>query len=1668
MASSRLYNEALTAFATQMKGELKSGKEQDVLSSFLANRETPQQAASAAQSLKDHSDKKWSGQNMRGKPVPAHWIDKVMDNIQYFIKVGNFAMEGAPESVGLAWLAVKLTLSAIQSNYELYSLFGTGLTDITEIMILILHFNELYDDGSKEEQKDSLVGILLTNIVQAYVAVLRFSFEIKRHLSANPLSKIGHAVADLFGASKPKFQALLDEITNHKTRVLEYGMAAYQGKSLKFNQEQETNMKSLKALMDQIHEFHHNETKYREEFIAELHAMKQTIEATVKDKTPWDSAIQRFQNTKKRLSPLDPEENFEPLEIAQNRRFAGTCQWILTNETFVDWRQFKSNKLLCITGGKGTGKSILLGSIFEHLGENIDLYNILIPVYFSCEASTKAKTICNTLLYQVYRQATLHDEHDSVLLEACNAVFSNPKGREPANVRNSDRAATKAGGNIAHMLENDDALPSFSNAMPKLAAPLKRSVVVILDGVDSLREEDRQELISEIDAILTIPQQTKSSQFHINVLAGCQRTLPKGSSVPKSSYLELDIEKFNHNDMKTILSPVLSALQGLSPAEREEAESAIFKQAGSCVSYITETGIPFMLQPFRGPINERLALLPQGMPNAYRDVIQKMAPNYLDLLRHAVTWCLLVPPRQGILTVEVVMDVFRRTYLDPPKNGTQGDNGDDASFPLASQLDKKQLGDAGGPFLDLELADKSPSTVSLRNSDQVREFCKKDDEQEHIEHDHEHICSRCKLSMSESRDLFVSEKEGHLDITLTLLRHINNPLFQKRARLLGKENDTKSERSQEPAKDKSTDGDTQNLRVEAPNSGIAEDVEKKESSAEDAHDGGASIAGDNSNKDITDSHEGRVTESQNDEDKNHDTKMDAAGHDSDGNDSDDSRDEEDRKYASEEDESEEVRDSVKQEYCKRYEIHYWPFHLCEAEDLWSEDERATNDKWKDVLIELDRFCQNTAVFDTWQRIYSREEKKKYLQSPRKPLHVAAYLGLTSWAKQLLDRNHDPNELSGSINALQAAAIKARRPTMLKLLLERGGDINAETEERPAFHSWLFLDSSLESVKLMLEHGADPSTLNRADGMAALHYLAWSGTDAKSLDAILNWPSPETNADTRIINLKDEEGNTPLHVLLWRNDVPNELLNAFLEHGADVNEEDNRSKRPLQLASIWGEVECLEILLRHNPLIDDDDNTGNTALQYAASYGHTKCVDLLISKGANVNNYDKYRRAPLHDAAWNNQKECTQLMLQRGADISFTDYHNRTPLFFACMGTSHETASLLLDVLLERNMPISEINKVTKRCRTPIRQACAGGFDEVVKKLIAKAKADNDLPSLHLDLKDQKHGMTPLHRAAWNGHSECVRALLEAGADVRIPVKDDNSRTALVLAHERWALEHRSSYEDTIFQLIEKDPIAAKNDVELLSLCAANGSIRVIRQLQDMGANFGLRDQYGWTPLELARRFKRVEVEQILKQQEAWKGLLPSRWKRDELEKTISEDGLDVSYTKNKTMSVTTDCPLPAGLDDFYFEVTCKPPKAGRKLDYVIFAIGFSTQRGSAIRFPGWPPDDEAESAVSWGYHGDDGMIVCSASSGRPEAKDSNLRYTYGDTVGCGVDLTTRKIWFTKNGKMLPHTFNDAHGRLFPVVGLGAPVAFSTTFVGPFKWDRNAERDGDEVGAGPAT
>lgn len=57
-------------------------------------------------------------------------------------------------------------------------------------------------------------------------------------------------------------------------------------------------------------------------------------------------------------------------------------------------------------------------------------------------------------------------------------------------------------------------------------------------------------------------------------------------------------------------------------------------------------------------------------------------------------------------------------------------------------------------------------------------------------------------------------------------------------------------------------------------------------------------------------------------------------------------------------------------------------------------------------------------------------------------------------------------------------------------------------------------------------------------------------------------------------------------------------------------------------------------------------------------------------------------------------------------------------------------------------------------------------------------------------------------------------------------------------------------------------------------------------------------------------------------------------------------------------------------------------------------------------FPGWNTD--------WAYHGDDGKYYIGTGKGTCYAST----YTKGDKIGCGVDYSKARIYYTKNGRFL--------------------------------------------------
>lgn len=158
------------------------------LQGYINSGATPKDAQAAGKLIQIGASKRYGAKKIGDKVViKQQWIDNIMGNIGNVIELGNTVMSGAPEMVSAAWFVVKIGLGAIQENYALYSLFGSGLTSTTEIMILVPHYDKIYDQRDNPGFKmDDMAQELFRQIKECYVAVMDFTFSVKKHIEVRP------------------------------------------------------------------------------------------------------------------------------------------------------------------------------------------------------------------------------------------------------------------------------------------------------------------------------------------------------------------------------------------------------------------------------------------------------------------------------------------------------------------------------------------------------------------------------------------------------------------------------------------------------------------------------------------------------------------------------------------------------------------------------------------------------------------------------------------------------------------------------------------------------------------------------------------------------------------------------------------------------------------------------------------------------------------------------------------------------------------------------------------------------------------------------------------------------------------------------------------------------------------------------------------------------------------------------------------------------------------------------------------------------------------------------------------------------------------------------------------------------------------------------------------
>jgi len=233
------------------------------------------------------------------------------------------------------------------------------------------------------------------------------------------------------------------------------------------------------------------------------------------------------------------------------------------------------------------------------------------------------------------------------------------------------------------------------------------------------------------------------------------------------------------------------------------------------------------------------------------------------------------------------------------------------------------------------------------------------------------------------------------------------------------------------------------------------------------------------------------------------------------------------------------------------------------------------------------------------------------------------------------------------------------------------------------------------------------------------------------------------------------------------EAPDESLHTFLESGlVDIHAEDDINERNcLHEAAIYGKDSVLDYGLSHGVDLARLDVYGRVPLHYACLRGRLAMVEKLVAAGPNtIDMKDHDNFTPLIHSIVRHRVECVRLLLAHNARIDPQSEADHIPLNLACQHESIEVATMLL----ERNaklLPDAE-----------------GLFPQ---HLVARSSQKADLLLLlrqhgaDLNQRDKLYQWTPLFHAASEGRVECLRALLESGADPE--ALDEKGLTAMYYA-----------------------------------------------------------------------------------------------------------------------------------------------------------------------------------------------------------------------------------------------------------------------------------------------
>lgn len=470
------------------------------------------------------------------------------------------------------------------------------------------------------------------------------------------------------------------------------------------------------------------------------------------------------------------------------------------------------------------------------------------------------------------------------------------------------------------------------------------------------------------------------------------------------------------------------------------------------------------------------------------------------------------------------------------------------------------------------------------------------------------------------------------------------------------------------------------------------------------------------------------------------------------------------------------------------------------------------------------------------------------------------------------------------NEMLLSAAREGDVSSLQTILKEGAKLDwSRADGITALSEAIFYNNS-DATTFLIDQGAD---VNMADdyGVNLLHLACMNRDGATVVKLLSRAADPNSQKIT---------GETPL--MSCANSGSIEGVSALLEHGASVNERENKEG---QTALMWaaaeghdGIVKLLvsngaDVHVRSNAVelakphvIDFDPDLSVwasnypptvrwpkvsgafTALHFSARNGHIKSAENLLGAGANINESHPEHGSPLLIAVASGQEDMAVFLMKHGADPNVKDTWGITPLHYAL----HEG---LLNLNGVKPLGTDEVAWKRKDMTRLVESLLDYGADPNTRIEYEFPYLDNPFLARNDSVPAQISpvGATPLMLAASSGNLEAMYLLeevtdtsitttggatlfmLAAGAGAEMNIRNEDE----ALAAAKYVMQQGNvNINAYLTDIVPGGPGRGKVDGRTaLHFAALYGWPKMIRFLIENGAEVNAEDRYGVTPLILA-------------------------------------------------------------------------------------------------------------------------------------------------------------------------------------------------------------------------